>query len=99
MLRQMWFEFCLQAKMVFPEMNPKHILIYQGNVYRIRHHELQILSPKSYQHFQELRNTAWFTTVPSLEHKIMMDSWTKRGVVAQQLPFVKDFERLTWRLN
>jgi uncharacterized protein YodC (DUF2158 family) len=51
MLRHMWFDFRFQAKMAFPEMNPKHMFIYSGNVYRIRPYGLQILTPSLFQHF------------------------------------------------
>jgi hypothetical protein len=52
MLRQMWFGFRFQAKMAFPEVNPKKMFIYSGNVCRIRPHELQILTPYFFQHYQ-----------------------------------------------
>jgi hypothetical protein len=97
MLRQMWFGFRFQAKMAFSAMNPKHMFIYSGNVYRNRPHGLQILTPSYFQHFQEVRNTAWFITVPNLEHKSMREGRIKRKVVAQLLPFDKDFNKLTWR--
>jgi hypothetical protein len=45
MLRQMWFGFRFQAKMAFPEVNPKQMFIFSGNVYRIRPQGLQILTP------------------------------------------------------
>jgi hypothetical protein len=83
--------------MAFSELNPKHMFIYSGNVYRIRPQGLQILSPYFFQHFQEVRNTAWFITVPSMEHKCMMEGWVQRGIVAHLLPFEKDFNKLTWR--
>jgi hypothetical protein len=73
MLRQMWFGFRFQAMTAFPAMNPKHMFICYGNVYRIRPHELQILTLIYFQHFQEVRNTAWFIAVPNLEHKSMID--------------------------
>jgi hypothetical protein len=44
-LRQIWFGFRFQAKMAFPAMNPKHMFIYSGNVYRIRPQGLQTLTP------------------------------------------------------
>jgi hypothetical protein len=97
MLRQMWFGFRFQAKMAFPELNPKHMFIYFGNVYRIRPHGQKILTPSLFQHFQELLKTAWFITVPNMEHKCMMEGWIKRVVVTQLLPFKKDFNELTWR--
>jgi hypothetical protein len=74
-------------------MNPKHMFIYSGMVYRIRPHGLQILTPSYFQHFKKVRNTAWFITVP----KSMIEGWVKRGVVAQLLPFEKGFKPLTWR--
>ena len=97
MLRQMWFGFRFQAKMAFPELVPKQMFIYCGNVYRIRSHGLKILTPSFFQHFQELCITAWFIIVLNVEHKYMMEGWTQRGVVAQLLPFQKDFNKLTWR--
>ena len=97
MLRQMWFGFRFQAKMAFPEVNPKQMFIYSRNVYRIRPHGLQILTPYFFYHFQEVRNTSWFITVPTVEHQCMMEEWIKRGVIAQLLPIEKDFESLTWR--
>ena len=78
-------------------MNPKHMFIYSGMVYLIRPHGIQILTLTYFQHFQEVRNTAWFITVPNVEHKCMIDGWVKRGVIAQLLPFEKDFNKLTWR--
>jgi hypothetical protein len=35
MLRRMWFGYRYQAAMSFPAMNPKHMFIYSGMVYRI----------------------------------------------------------------
>jgi hypothetical protein len=72
------------------------MFIYSANVYRIMPHGLQILTPSYFQHFQEVCNTAWFITVPIIEHKSMIKGWAKRGVVAQLLPFEKDFNPLTW---
>ena len=97
MLRRMWFGYRRQAPMPFPALNPKHLFIYSGMVYRIRPQELQILSPTFFQHFREVRNTAWFVTVPSIEHTCMMQGWIKRGVVASLIPFERDFAKLTWR--
>ena len=73
------------------------MFINSGNVYHIRPHGQQILTPSYFQHFQEVRNTAWFITVPNMEHKSMIEGWVKRGVVAPLLPFEKDFNKLTWR--
>ena len=92
----MWFEYRYQAKMSFPAMNPKHMLIYSRMVYHIRPHGLQILTLTYFQHFQEVRNTAWFITVPNVEHKRLIEGWVKRGVVVELLPFEKDFNKLTW---
>ena len=86
-----------QAAMAFPALNPKHLFIYSGMVYRIRPQGLQILSPTFFQHFKEVRNTAWFITVPSMEHTCMMRGWIQRGVVASLIPFEKDYAKLTWR--
>ena len=52
MLRRMWFGYRRQAAMAFPAMNPKHLFIYSGMVYRIRPQGLQILSPTFFQHFK-----------------------------------------------
>jgi hypothetical protein len=68
-------------------------------VYRIRPHELKILTPSYFQHFQKVRNTACFITVPNIVHKCMIEGWVKRGVDAQIVPFEKDFNKLTWRPN
>ena len=66
-------------------------------VYRIRPQGLQILTPTYLQHFQEVHNTAWVITVLNIEPKCMIEGWVKRKVIAQLLPFEKDFEPLTWR--
>ena len=87
LLRRMWFGYRYQAAMSFPGMNPKHMFIYSGLVYRIQPQGLQILTPTYFQHFQEVRNTAWFITVPNIENKCMIEGWVKRGVIAQLLPF------------
>ena len=97
MLRQMWFGFRFQAKMAFPELNPKQMFIFSGKVYRIRPQGLQILTPSFYQHYQEVCNTLWFITVPNVEHRCMIEEWVEKGVIAQLLPFEKDFEPLTFR--
>ena len=78
-------------------MNPKHMFIYSGMVYRIRPQGLQILTPTFFQHFQEMQNTAWFINVPIMEHRCMIEEWVKRGVIAHLLPFDKDFQPLIWR--
>ena len=82
--------------MAFAAIDPKHMFIYSGMVYRIRPHGLQILTPSYFQHYQEVRNTAWFITVPNIEHKGMIEGWVKRGVVAQLLPFEKDPGYVPW---
>ena len=76
-------------------MNPKRMFIYSGMVYRIRPQGLQILTPTFFQHFQEVRNTVWFIAVPSKEHRCMIEGWVKRGVIAQLIPFEKDFQPLS----
>ena len=97
MLHPRWFGFRFQAKMAFPEVNPKQMFIFSGNVYRIRPQGLQILTPSVFQHYQEVRNTSWFITVPNVEHRCMIEGWVQKGVIAQLLPFEKDFEPLTFR--
>ena len=49
MLRQMWFGYRYQATMSFPAMNPKHMFIYSGMVYRIR--------PRDYKYSQRLTSS------------------------------------------
>jgi hypothetical protein len=83
--------------MAFPEVNPKQMFIFSGNVYRIRPQELKILIPSFFHHFQEVRNTSWLITVPNVEHRCTIEGWVKKGVIAQLLLFEKDFEPLTWR--
>ena len=90
-----WFP--LPGKDGLPELNPKQMFIYSRNVNRIRPHGLKILTPSFFQHFQEVRNTSWFITVPNVEHWCVIEGWVKKGVIAQLLPFEKDFEPLTWR--
>jgi hypothetical protein len=83
--------------MAFPEVNPKQMFIFSGDVDRIRPQGLQILTPSFFQHYQEVCNTLWFITVPKVEHRCMIEGWVEKGVIEQLLPFEKDFEPHTWR--
>ena len=94
-LRQMWRGYRQQVSLAFPELNPRYMFIYEGRVFRIRPKELFILTPLHYQTFLEIRNTAWWVTVPIPEYTMAMSKFIKQGIVTELIPNDIDFQPLT----